>query len=377
MTVGKVDIWHLKLAFLLPIKHNLATHEGSENLVVKVTTEEGLSGYGEGLPRAFVTGETLAGSLAFLTEVLGPRTFQQEFTSPPALLKSLEESYQELGAVQYPAAFCAWEMALVDAAGRIFNRSAGDFFGPGLHESVTYSAVIPMAPLEQTMQFFQLVKMNRMRYLKLKVGTEMDIEMLHLAREELGWDLDIRVDANSAWTPTEAVARLKEMKPYKISAVEQPVSKGDFEGLKEVGKAVGLPIIADESLCHALEAQRLIEMRACQIFNLRLSKCGGLGQTIRIRKMAEKAGMRCQLGCHVGETSILSAAGRHFALSSPELAYVEGSFSPLLLTRDPVRQPVAFGPEGLAQALPGSGLGVEVLDEALNDLAVSHHTLER
>jgi muconate cycloisomerase len=88
--------------------------------------------------------------------------------------------------------------------------------------------------------------------------------------------------------------------------------------------------------------------------------------------MAEKAGVFCQLGCQVGETSILSAAGRHFALTVPHLSYVEGSYSPYLLARDVVVNPVVFNGGGLAQELPGTGLGIEVSLSALDELAVSH-----
>ena len=180
------------------------------------------------------------------------------------------------------------------------------------------------------------------------------------------------MDANAAWTAPHAIEHIREMQRYKISAVEQPVAKEDFAGMKTVSAAVDLPIIADESLCNEDDAQRLIDYGACQIFNLRLSKCGGLGAAARIRRLAQQAGVLCQLGCHVGETSILSAAGRHFALCYPDLVYVEGSFSWFLLNLDPVRQSVAFDAAGLADELPGPGLGIEVVDRSLDELAVSH-----
>jgi len=165
------------------------------------------------------------------------------------------------------------------------------------------------------------------------------------------------------------------MQPYRISAVEQPVAKDDLEGLRAVGAEAGLPVISDESLCHEGDAQRLIGLKACQIFNIRLSKCGGPGAATRIRRMAAAAGLRCQLGCHVGETSILSAAGRHFAACAPAPAYLEGSFSPFLLAREPVAQSVTFGPGGATPPLPGPGLGIEVLEAALPDLALAHFQL--
>jgi muconate cycloisomerase len=376
MIVSKVDIWHLKLAFLSPIRHNLATHEGSENIVVKVSTDGGVAGYGEGIPRFFVTGELMPGSLSFLKEVLAPAVMKTKFTTTREVSETLADLYRETAAVNHPGAFCAMETALLDAAGRTWELPLSELIGPKVRDRVTYSAVVPMASEPQMAHFFNLVKMNQMQFLKLKVGTDADLKILQLAREKLGWEVDIRVDANGAWTAPEAIQRIKEMAPYKISAVEQPVAKEDFAGMKSVSAAVDVPVIADESLCHEEDAQRLIDLGACRIFNLRLSKCGGLGAATRIRRLAQEAGMLCQLGCHVGETSILSAAGRHFALCSPELVYVEGSFASFLLSRDLVPQPVAFEFAGLAHELPGPGLGIQVMDRTLDELAVSHQALD-
>jgi len=372
--VNKVDIWHLKLVFLSPIRHSLATHEGSENLVVQVTTAEGLSGYGEGVPRVFVTGETLSGSLAFLKEKLAPAVLHNQWESPQTLQAALEEIFL-MGAGKYPGAFCAMEMALLDAAGKTWGVPLADLIGPPVKDRVVYSAIIPLASLEKVDHFLNLVEQYQIQEVKLKVGTPRDLKILQRVRERLGWERDIRVDANSAWEPGEAIRRIKEMAPYRISAVEQPVAKEDFLGLKQVSDGVDLPIIADESLCREEDARRLIDLQACRIFNLRLSKCGGLGATRRIRQMAEQNGIACQLGCHVGETSILSAAGRAFALCSPHLAYLEGSFAPFLLTKDPVTQPVIFNRGGVGAALPGPGLGVEVVVRTLKDLARARYTV--
>jgi L-Ala-D/L-Glu epimerase len=372
MKVKKLDIWHLRLGFLSPIKHNLATHAGSDNLVLRVTTADGITGYGEGIPRAFVTGEDLDGSLAFLHEVLGPAAGSREFRAPRELSPALEDLFRQTDAQHHPGAFCALEMALLDAAGRSWDVALADLIGAKLRHKLVYSAVIPMMSPEPMRQLLLMVKQNHMQYVKLKVGTESDLETLKMARDILGAEVDLRVDANSAWSPAEAIVCLKEMEPYHISAVEQPVAKADFIGLQEVREAVRIPVIADESLCTEDDARRLIDLKACQIFNIRLSKCGGLGAATRLARMAEGAGIACQLGCHVGETSILSAAGRHFALAVPQLSYVEGSFSPYLLLRDVVTRPVVFGDGGQAQELPGPGLGIEVIEDALQELAVSH-----
>ncbi|MBW2134480.1 MAG: hypothetical protein JRG72_04490 [Deltaproteobacteria bacterium] len=375
MIIRKVDIWHLNLAFKSPVKHNLATHRGSENIILKVTTDGGMAGYGEGIPRTFVTGETIPESLSFLKEELIPIILRTSLASGQIIFDTLAHSYSKSRDQAYPAAFCAVEMALLDAAGKTWGKSLGDFLGPRLRERVVYSAVLPMASPTQMARFFDLVKTKNMRFLKLKVGNNSDLEILKSAREKLGWEIDIRVDANAAWTANEAIARIEEMTPYRISAVEQPVAKTDFAGLQKVSAALPIPIIADESICTEEDAQRLIELQACQIFNLRLSKCGGLGRATRIKQMAEKAGIRCQLGCHVGETSILAAAGRYFALCNNHLAYVEGSFAPYLLTKDPVCPSVVFDNGGLASGFLDPGLGVRVMDSILEELAISKVTI--
>jgi len=358
-----------------PFKHKLATHTASTSLVVRLLTEEGIAGYGEGIPRDFVTGETLATGLAALRDLLGPAVLAQPPT-PPETLRDVLEGWGEMAAqARSPGAFCALETAMLDAAGRTWGRSVSEFLGPGLKSQVVYSAVLPLAPGPVLSRFLQQVKTLGLQQVKLKVGEDRDLETLALARQELGQEVDLRVDANGAWSAAEAITRIRDMEPFGLSAVEQPVPKDDIEGLRRVQEAVAVPVMADEAVCTPTDARRLIELKACRMFNLRLSKMGGLVRTRRIYELAREAGLRCQLGCQVGETSILAAAGRHFACTIPDLVYLEGSFAPYLLLDDPVVTPVGFGSGGAAPALPGPGLGIEVREDLLHQLATEHLTL--
>jgi muconate cycloisomerase len=375
MNIKRVDIWHLNCRFQYPFKHKLATHSGSDNLVVRLTTDQNIFGYGEGIPRDFVTGESLETSLLFLRENLGPVILRAPAVSPASLLPFLVALQDKFATGTYPGAFCALETALLDAAGHTWGQPLANFLGSKMEKGITYSAVLPLAAGPQLSQLLHLARARGMRYVKLKVGEETDLDTLFQARQELGEEVDLRVDANGAWSATEAIARIREMVPFRLSAVEQPVAKDDFEGLRQVQEAVDIPIMVDESLCTLDDARRLIHLKACQLFNLRLSKLGGLTSAIRLKEMADAAGIRSQLGCHVGETSILAAAGRHFALTQGPLAYLEGSFAPYLLTKDPVRESVGFGQGGVGLPLPGSGLGIEVLDEVLDELAITRITL--
>ena len=128
--------------------------------------------------------------------------------------------------------------------------------------------------------------------------------------------------------------------------------------------------MADESIVTLADARALINTDACDFFNLRLSKCGGLSRTLRVARMAEANGIRLQVGCQVGETAILSAAARHLVAYLESVAFVEGSYGTLLLEEDVSREPVHFGHGGRASLLKGQGLGVNVREEVLERRAV-------
>jgi muconate cycloisomerase len=118
------------------------------------------------------------------------------------------------------------------------------------------------------------------------------------------------------------------------------------------------------------QAHRLIELGACDCFNIRLSKNGGISGSLAIAKLAHEAGIKIQVGAQVGETGILSAAGRTFAAHLPALEFAEGSFGTWLLVEDITFENVAFGYGGHAPLLKTRGLSVTINEEALDRLAI-------
>ena len=373
MWLKKIHLYLLKIELCMPIKHYLAERTHSENLLVKVVTDSGVVGYGEGIARQYVTGETTATSLAFLRDHLIPQSNGLHWDDSEDLLVTLGELISEPNRAQAPAACCALELAILDAAGKTWGQSVAKLLG-GEKQPLVYSAVIPMMSQPSFHRLLHLIRDLHMTFVKIKVGNERDLAVLSLAREILGHEVDLRVDANGAWSAEEAEQRLDAMMAYGISAVEQPVPKHDLPGLKLVSDRLGIPVIADESLCLEHEAEDLASLRACQVFNLRLSKCGGILAADRMFAIGQENGIGAQLGCQVGETGILSAAGRQFAMSR-KLHYLEGSYSNYLLKEDIVNEPVEFGPGGVAQPLSGPGLGIKVNEEALQRLTVVHEDI--
>ncbi len=141
-------------------------------------------------------------------------------------------------------------------------------------------------------------------------------------------------------------------------------------GLAEVRKQIDVPLMLDESLCSLADGRRAIEEGLCDLFNIRLSKCGGFVNSLRLAAMAHAAGLGCQLGCQVGETGILSAAGRHFATSVSGLRYLEGSYDRHLVTESLTREDITFGYGGRAAALTAPGLGITVDHAAVDRCTV-------
>jgi L-alanine-DL-glutamate epimerase-like enolase superfamily enzyme len=217
-----------------------------------------------------------------------------------------------------------------------------------------------------------LQRLYGLAQIKVKVGIagQDDVQRLATARRCVGSGVDLRVDANEAWAPDEVVARIRELVPFGITAVEQPVAHEKADCLAEVRRQVPVPIMLDESLCGEHDAEEAIRKGTCDLFNVRLSKCGGLLPSLRLVRRAREAGLGCQLGCQVGETAILSAAGRHFACSVPGLRYVEGSYDKRLVREALGTRDLTFGYGGRAPALAGPGLGVDVDPAALARVAV-------
>ena len=162
------------------------------------------------------------------------------------------------------------------------------------------------------------------------------------------------------------ISKLEPLLPMDITAVEQPVPHEQIDGLAKIRRKIAVPIMLDESLCSLNDARRAVEQGACDLFNVRISKCGGFINSLKIAAVADQAGLGYQLGCQVGESGILSAAGRHFASSVAGIRYLEGSFDRFLVRERLTVEDLTFKRRGYAGELTGPGLGIEVDQAGLN-----------
>ncbi|MFH1135441.1 MAG: enolase C-terminal domain-like protein [Pseudomonadota bacterium] len=344
----------------------MADNSTAGNIVVSLVDESGVKGFGEGIPRWYVTGESTETSLGFLRETLLPALLGRE-VDPEGLWSFLQEVIPEEQADLCPAAFCAVETALLDLGGRLLDRGLIDYCGGSTGKELLYSGVLPFSSPDAAPRLLSLIKTLGFSEVKIKVGGDRDEEMAALARDMLGPKVRLRLDANGAWTPKQAVEMIDRLGAFGVDAVEQPVPKTDFAGLAYVTQRVQPCVIADESLCTRADALRLIKEKAVGGFNLRLSKCGGFFRTSRLYRLAREEGLTCMLGSQVGELGFLSAAGRHFAAGPHDLTYLEGCYAKFILGRDLVAEDLTFGPGGQASPLEGPGLGVQALEPVFED----------
>jgi muconate cycloisomerase len=372
MRIVAGQLFALNIPFIEAFAHSTKTRSCSDSIVLRVTADDGTVGYGEGVARPYVTGETVDSCLHHIETCLWPAiktTDLRPLVPTPDPAESLAAVHAALPdprsveVVAWHAARSAAELALVDCLLRGQQQSLGALLPPK-RSTIIYSGVITSSSVDTAVQHARRLVYLGIRQLKVKVDGRDDEPRVAAIREAVGNEVSLRLDANGAYsTIDEAIETLRKLERFRIDSVEQPIPRGDPVQLAKVKRATAIPIMVDESLVTADDARSLITHDACDFFNLRLSKCGGLYRTLHLARLALQAGKRLQLGCQVGETAVLSAAGRHLAAYLESLEFVEGSYGTLLLKEDVGRDNIHFGNGGRAPLLRGVGLGITV-DEA-------------
>jgi muconate cycloisomerase len=370
MRIIRFEAFRIKVPFKRKYVHAEAARGEGENVIVRLTSDGSITGVGETITREYLTGETPASVMEALHNTFAPRLVGQLFSDFDRVRQFLIDAAATAHERSMGAAFCAVDLAMMDVAGKQFLRPASDFIGELKKKKINYTGPISGEGTGSTAKTALKLRLARFSQVKVKVGVGDDEARLALVRRIMGRRADIRIDANCAWNPEQAVERIESLKRFGISSVEQPVEGGDFEGMRYVRRRCGVPIVADESACSPSDVQLLAEMEACDILNIRLAKCGGISGSLRMMEIARENSMKCQLGCLVGETSILGAAGRHFALAVPDLIHVEGSYNRHLLETDIAHPRMGFGLNGFARPLEGYGLGVRLDESALDECVI-------
>ena len=391
MQIRELTIYRLRLPLKRKIRHASHSRSDSENILLSCKLADGTTGWGEGVPREYVTGESISGAIEQLAEAAISEQLQADCGSwldaiSMCLDVRLPHPVDDSRGCHGNALRCALELSVLDAYGQLFNEPISAVTrhytaaAPILatNPNVRYSGVITAETSMRERLSAAKIRIYGFAHCKIKVGMHDVDEHRRLAsfRRWLGQRIDLRLDANEAWRAGEARKRIEPLLPFRISSVEQPVPHDEVASLAEIRRELPVLIMLDESLTGEHDAHCAIRDQTCDLFNIRLSKCGGFLASLRLAALANQAGLGYQLGCHPGESGILSAAGRHFASSVANIVYLEGSYDRHILREQLTAEDVTFNYGGRARAIERRGLGTTVVPEALARLATRCQTYQ-
>ncbi len=338
---------HLKTRF----RHPAADRTDGESVWVRAG-RKGIHGFGEGCPRIYVAGDDLSSSLAMIREWFVDR--RVSFFCFEDVTRFVSENDDLIR--RFPSAWCAVEMALLDLFARERRESVESLLGlgPGKRWG-RYSAVLGDDRTWRTTYLADQYMIRGMADFKVKVNGNLEKDMKKLriisrlaADHSLG-GLRIRLDANNLWAgrTDEAIEHIRAL-GGNFFAVEEPVAAGDVEGMSRISAETGLPVILDESLLSVEDLDRFDGVLGTFIGNVKLSRVGGFLRAIAIIRRLREKGMGIIVGCHVGETSLLTRAAQILASAAGDsLMAMEGAFGDYLVEWEPVSPMLRFGHGGI------------------------------
>ncbi|KXH87063.1 mandelate racemase/muconate lactonizing enzyme family protein [Sporosarcina sp. HYO08] len=363
MKITEIEIFAIHLPLYEPFIISYASYDYMPSIIVKITTDTGHVGYGEGVADEHVTGESWHSTFEVLKNTLAPKLIGQ---NPIQMEKIHEIMDAEIYGV--PTAKAAIDIACYDAVGKALGVPVYDLLGGRYHEEFPITHVLSIASPEDMANEAEERVAAGYRSLKMKVGTRVmeDVKRIEAVRERVGEEIAIRVDVNQGWKNSASTLQgLKKLEHCDLDWIEQPVLADDFDGMVEVKSKCTVPVMIDEGLRSKREMREIIAKRAADKVNIKLMKCGGIYPATKLAHMAEMAGIECQVGSMV-ESSVGSAAGFHVSFAKKVITSVELT-GPLKFSKDVgnLHYDVPF-----IRLTDKPGLGVDVDEEVLKELTV-------
>ena len=334
----------------LQLKHPFKISRRETDSFREVISVEIDGGIGEASPAKFYgeTVETVDEAFGFISSELDADLDQiQEVMSK--IESILEGNY---------AAKSAIDMALNDRLGKKLGVPLYKLWGLNPLDTPFTSFTIGLD--EPTVMAKKAIDADTFPILKVKLGTPRDIEIMETLRNVT--DKPIYVDANTAWSPKDAVQKIHQLTELGVELIEQPTRPDDIAGLKFVSENSSVPIIADESVKRASDIPRLSE--AVDGINIKLVKCGGLLEALRMIHVARTHGLLVMIGCMI-ESSLSITAAAHL---SPLVDYVDLDGN-LLINNDPFLGVKLDNGKLMLPDRPGIGV---IKTQKLNIPAFSH-----
>lgn len=324
LQIEKIEVFKLNIELKEPVVISLGTIYKTENIVIKIHTDTGLTGIGEASPLKQIVGETQSSEF----EIAQYLAATIKGKDPLAIEDRLEELDRAItGNFTLKSAF---DMAMYDllakSAGMPLYQLLG---GSNSREILTDMTVYLGSPQKMAAQALEY-KNEGFHSIKVKLGTteKQDVARIQAIREAIGYEVPLRIDANQGWDTITAIRTLKALEKFDIEHCEEPIAHWNNRDLVRVRNNSPISIMADESIFDHRDAFRLASMGACDYFNIKLSKTGGIHNALKIISIGESAGIKSQVGC-MSESRFALTALTHLAAARNNIVYfdIDSSFS--------------------------------------------------
>ncbi len=354
ITILQTEVYKFNVPLKAPFITAFGKEENAENIVVVIRTDKGISGFGECNPFLPINGESID------TCYLLARYFASLVKGANAL--DIEGCLAKMNRFIYAnqSIKSAFDMALHDIASQWAGLPLYKFLGGKENHDLVTDYTVSLSETKKMVYDAIKIKAEGYPAIKIKVGegADPDIERVKAIREAVGKTIPLRLDANQGWSPEDARKVFKALKKENIQYCEEPIERKQFYELQKLRKKSSIPIMADESCCDHLDARMLIDLKACDKFNIKVGKAGSLQIARRILKLAEKAKMECQIGAFMESRLGMTAFG-HLALSSPAVQYCDFD-TPLMHAEDYVTGGIQYHENGRMTMPESPGLGASI-----------------
>lgn len=354
MKITEVRLGRISVPLRVPFKTALRSVNSVEDVIVEIHTDTGAVGYGEAPPTGAITGDTTGAIVGAIQDHIAKSIVGRDVDDFEDVLQTVQKCI-----VKNTSAKAAVDMALWDLYGQLYKIPVYKLMGGARKQIVTDITISVNPPEEMARDAVNAVERGY-DTLKVKVGAnpELDVERLSAVRRAAGDKTRIRIDANQAWSPKQAVRLLNQMQDrgLDIEFVEQPVKAHDFQGLKYVTERSYVPVLADESVFSPEDALTIMQMGAADLVNIKLMKCGGLYNALKIASAAEVYGVECMIGCML-EAKISVNAAVHLACAKKIITKIDLD-GPVLCSEDPILGGAVFE-EQLITVSDEPGLGIK------------------
>jgi muconate cycloisomerase len=364
----KVHRIHLLIKPEFVIVSSAGKHAESHYVIVQITTDAGITGWGEATVVPNWSGETQGSAFAAISDYMKPVLLGRDPTDVPARMADVD------GTMFYNwFAKAAVEMALLDIAAQSKKQPVYEYLGGAknpLRIPIKFS--IGLREPENAAQIAVEKVAQGFTALKFKVGPdpEKDLLRVKLVREAVGPNVRLNIDTNGGWSVEESIRESPRYLPFDLEYVEQPVPRWDIDGLAKVRANSPLPIMADEAVFDLWQADEVLRKKAADCISIYPGKNGGILNSMEIARRAANAGVACHIGSNL-EWHLGTAAMCHLAAACANVQIARfpvDILGPLYYARAPKRGAIEFE-RGHVHVPKGPGLGMQLTEDEMKEMS--------